>query len=101
MFINIKNVMTHGEAGSNKDGQVMHENYGPTVWGGTAERWDLDQLNPSQKIGEGGEILRGMIAKKLSSGEFTGNQEEETKRSHAGTKLSNSRCSTYHFKVKL
>jgi len=88
--INIKNVMTHGEAGSNKDGRVMHDNYGPTVWGGTAERWDLDQLNPSQQIGEGGEILRGMIAKKLSSGEFMGNQkEEEARRSHAGTKLSN------------
>ena len=88
--INIKNVMTHGEAGSNKDGQMMHDNYGPTVWGGTAERWDLDQLNPSQQIGEGGEILRGMIAKKLSSGEFmSGGDEDDARRSHAGTKLSN------------
>lgn len=89
--INIKNVMTHGEAGSNKDGQVMHDNYGPTVWGGTAERWDLDQLNPSQQIGEGGQILRGMIAKKLSSGEFmsSGDEDDDAKRSHAGTKLSN------------
>ncbi len=88
--INIKNVMTHGEAGSNKDGQYMHDNYGPTVWGGTAERWDLDQLNPSQQIGEGGEILRGMIAKKLSSGEFmSSGDEDDARRSHAGTKLSN------------
>ena len=85
--INIKNVMTHGEAGSNKDGRVMHDNYGPTVWGGTAERWDLDQLNASQQIGQGGEILRGMIAKKLSSGEFM--NDDDAKRSHAGTKLSN------------
>ena len=29
--------------------RYMHDNYGPTVWGGTAERWDLDQLNPSQQ----------------------------------------------------
>ena len=42
--IDIKKVMTHGEAGSNKDGNIMHDNYGPTIWGGTGERWDLDQL---------------------------------------------------------
>ena len=41
--------MTHGEAGSNKDGNIMHDNYGPTIWGGNGERWDLDQLRPRFK----------------------------------------------------
>ena len=87
--INIKNVMTHGEAGSNKDGRVMHDNYGPWIWGGTGERWDLDQLSASQTLGEGGDVLRGMIAQKLSSGAFMGGDEDDARRSHAGTKLSN------------
>jgi hypothetical protein len=59
--INIKNVMTHGEAGSNKDGKIMHENYGPSIWGGTGERWDLDKLRKGQAIGQGGPEMRERI----------------------------------------
>ena len=39
--ISIQSVMTHAEAASNRDGRVMHDNYGPMIWGGTGERWDL------------------------------------------------------------
>ena len=42
--ITIQRVMTHAKAASNKDGRLMHDNYGPVVWGGTGERWDLLQL---------------------------------------------------------
>ena len=42
--ITIQRVMTHAEAASNRDGRVMHDNYGPVVWGGKGERWDLLQL---------------------------------------------------------
>jgi hypothetical protein len=27
--------MTHAEAAANRDGRVMHDNYGPVIWGGT------------------------------------------------------------------
>jgi hypothetical protein len=55
--INITTVMTHAEAASNRDGRSMHDNYGPVIWGGTGERWDLLQL---QRHGpsDGGEQLR-------------------------------------------
>jgi hypothetical protein len=66
--IDIKKVMTHGEAGSNKDGNIMHDNYGPTIWGGTGERWDLDQLRPSQKLGEGGPEMRAKIKGYMAKG---------------------------------
>ena len=66
--IDIKKIMTHGEAGSNKDGNIMHENYGPTMWGGTGERWDLDQLRPSQKLGEGGPEMRAKIKGYMAKG---------------------------------
>lgn len=66
--VTIKNIMTHGEAGSNRDGRVMHDNYGPSLWGGTGERWDLDKLRASQKIGQGGPELRKMIASKIGGG---------------------------------
>ena len=65
--INIRNVMTHGEAGSNLDGRNAHENYGPSVWGGTGERWDLDKLRAGQKIGDGGPEMRSRIAAKLGT----------------------------------
>lgn len=39
--ISIKNILTHAEAASNKDGWIAHENYGPTAWGGDGTRWDL------------------------------------------------------------
>ena len=66
--IDIKKVMTHGEAGSNKDGNIMHDNYGPTIWGGTGERWDLDQPRPSQKLGEGGPEMRAKIKGYMAKG---------------------------------
>ena len=37
--------MTHAEAASNRDGRWMHDNYGPVLWSGTGERWDLLQLS--------------------------------------------------------
>lgn len=58
--INIKNVMTHAEAASNKDGVRMHDNYGPRGWGGTGERWDLWQLKKGEPNGSGGDKLRAM-----------------------------------------
>ncbi len=58
--ITIERVMTHAEAASNKDGRVMHDNYGPVVWGGTGERWDLLQLEKNGTL-DGGEQLRRRI----------------------------------------
>ena len=71
--INISKVLTHGEAASGKDGYLptLREkpyNYGPTAWGGSGERWDLDQLSPGGKIGEGGPKLRSMIKARLAIG---------------------------------
>ena len=68
--INLKNVMTHGEAGSNLDGRSMHDNYGPSVWGGTGERWDLDKLRKGQTIGQGGPEMRERIKAKMFTGGF-------------------------------
>ena len=42
--ISLQSVMTHAQATSNRDGRVMHDNYGPMIWGGTGDRWDLLQL---------------------------------------------------------
>ena len=58
--ITIQRVMTHAEAASNRDGRVMHDNYGPVVWGGTGERWDLLQLVKNDPL-DGGEQLRRRI----------------------------------------
>ena len=71
--ISINKVMTHGEAGSGKDGYLpavskKPYNYGPTVWGGDGSRWDLDMLSPSDKIGDGGQKLRSMIKAKYAMG---------------------------------
>lgn len=30
--ISISNILTHAEAASNRDGRIMHENYGPMAW---------------------------------------------------------------------
>lgn len=71
--INIKNVLTHAEAGSNKDGRNMHDNYGPKEWGGTGERWDLFQLQKGDPKGSGGDKIRSMIKSKMgSAGKFGG-----------------------------
>lgn len=45
---------------------LPHANYGCSYWfdgwpGGTAVRWDLAQLQPTDKMGEGGYILRKRI----------------------------------------
>jgi hypothetical protein len=58
--ITIQRVMTHAEAAANRDGRQPHDNYGPVIWGGTGERWDLLQL---EKNGPptGGEQLRQRI----------------------------------------
>lgn len=58
--ITIQRLMTHAEAASNRDGRVMHDNYGPVIWGDTGERWDLLQL---EKGGPptGGEQLRARV----------------------------------------
>ena len=58
--ISIQSVINHAEAASNRDGRVMHDNYGPVVWGGTCERWDLLQLTKSGPT-TGGEQLRARI----------------------------------------
>ena len=59
--INIRSVMTHAEAGSNKDGRAMTDNYGPAGWGGTGERWDFYKARQSDSPGTGGDILRQKI----------------------------------------
>jgi hypothetical protein len=58
--ITIQRLMTHAEAASNRDGRVMHDNYGPVIWGGSGERWDLLQL---EKGGPptGGDQLRERV----------------------------------------
>jgi hypothetical protein len=58
--ITIQQVMTHAEAAANRDGRAPHDNYGPVIWGGTGERWDLLQL---EKGGPptGGDQLRQRI----------------------------------------
>jgi hypothetical protein len=76
--INIKNVMTHAEAGANKDGSNRHENYGPRSWGGTGERWDLFNLYKNDPPGSGGDKIRSMIKGMMFDGGYineTGNYE--------------------------
>jgi len=65
--ISIQTVMTHAEAASNRDGRVMHDNYGPVIWGGTGERWDLLQLTKGGPT-TGGEQLRARIRALLAGG---------------------------------
>ena len=67
--ITIQSVMTHAEAASNRDGRWMHDNYGPVIWGGTGERWDLLQLE-QHGTSDGGEQLRQRIAALLSGDEL-------------------------------
>lgn len=62
--ITLSSVMTHAEAASNRDGRIMHENYGPVVWGGSGERWDLLQLAKNSAI-DGGDQLRARIRQLL------------------------------------
>ena len=67
--ITIQSVMTHAEAASNRDGRWMHDNYGPVIWGGTGERWDLLQLE-QHGTSDGGEQLRQRIAALLNGDEL-------------------------------
>jgi hypothetical protein len=64
--ITIERVMTHAEAASNRDGRLMHDNYGPVAWGGTGERWDFMQLRKGGPA-DGGEELRRRIRALLST----------------------------------
>ena len=60
--------MTHAEAASNRDGRWMHENYGPVIWGGTGERWDLLQLEqkvPTMVVSSCGSALRRCCLKQF------------------------------------
>lgn len=58
--ISIKNILTHAEAASNKDGWDAHENYGPVPWGGDGTRWDFMCLERNGSD-DGGDRLREMI----------------------------------------
>ena len=58
--ISIQSVMTHAEAASNRDGRLMHDNYGPVIWGGAGEHWDLLQLEKNGPC-DSGEQLRQRI----------------------------------------
>lgn len=42
--IGIERVMTHAEAASNRDGQWMHENYGPVIWEAPASAGTFSSL---------------------------------------------------------
>lgn len=67
-----KNVWTHAEAGSgldprglaanhDKNGDGKPDNYGPSEWGGSVDRWDLYGLRKGAAKGSGGPELRDMI----------------------------------------
>ena len=65
LTIDIKHVMTHGEAADNVDGLNTHEDYGPQS---TVERWDLQFLGTDESPeyttdyddpSTGGNVLRG------------------------------------------
>jgi hypothetical protein len=62
--ITIQRLMTHAEAASNRDGRLMHDNYGPVAWGGTGERWDLMQLTKGGPA-NGGDQLRERVRRML------------------------------------
>ena len=44
----------------------MHDNYGPVVWGGTGERWDLLQLERAGPL-DGGDQLRRLIKERMTT----------------------------------
>ena len=72
--ITVERVMTHAEAASNRDGRWMHDNYGPVIWGGTGERWDLLQLSKNGAT-DGGEQLRHRIQALLRDSDARPEQE--------------------------
>tara|TARA_B100000609_G_scaffold193994_1_gene186012 strand:- start:2703 stop:6374 length:3672 start_codon:yes stop_codon:yes gene_type:complete len=76
--INVKNVMTHAEAASGKDGLLpRNDNYGPTMWGGDGTRWDLLRLKKNGKNGEGGNIIRAM-ARGFMGGDSTVRETDDS-----------------------
>ena len=78
--ITVKNVMTHAEAASGKDGRLhLHtpphpkakgdpDNHGPVAWGGDGARWDLWHLQKNDPKGSGGDKIRGMIKQRMNKG---------------------------------
>jgi hypothetical protein len=64
--ITLERVMTHAEAAANRDGRMLHDNYGPVIWGGSGERWDLLQLHRDGAM-DGGERLRDQIREQLTT----------------------------------
>lgn len=68
-MINVKNVMTHAEAGSGKDGLLPKgDNYGPTYWGGDGTKSDLHKLSKNDADGSGGDKIRNMIKSHMGGG---------------------------------
>ena len=66
--VSVKNVLTGAEAASNRDGENMHENYGPVEWGGTGERWDFFKTTKRGAPGSGGGDLRAMMRAFMAKG---------------------------------
>jgi muramidase (phage lysozyme) len=96
--INVRNVMTHAEAASGKDGQLPgNDNYGPTAWGGDGSRWDLWMLYQNDPEGSGGGKIRNLIRAKMggdSVNEGSGSIPRESDTSPARTTESSSPSSS-------
>jgi hypothetical protein len=87
--IKLSNIMTHAEAGSNKDGRKPHDNYGPVSWGGSGERWDLFKLYQGDPDGSGGDKIRSLIKQKMG-GSLTESSDDTTEYSSPTTNESHS-----------
>ena len=90
--INVKNIATHAEVGSMKDGvrnpagaNGNPDNYGPTMWGGDSNKLDLLDLNKAdydKGLGQGGPKLRAMILQKfkaMKQGGYIGKYDQSMK----------------------
>jgi hypothetical protein len=58
-------------AASNRDGRLLHDNYGPVAWGGTGERWDFLQLSNNGPA-NGGDELRARIQRFMADPDAAG-----------------------------
>lgn len=96
--INVRNVLTHAEAASNKDGWQAHDNYGPVAWGGTGERWDLAKLYQGDKFGSGGDKIRAMIKNKMEGGGLVGERTNSISR-HTSYESPNSKSRVVYVPV--
>ena len=91
--VTVQKILTHAEAGGLRDYPISlaeklngsgnkksvatglslpHENYGPQKWfdgwpGGLSERWDWAQTKKTDRMGEGGIILRKLILEKMGA----------------------------------